>query len=149
MPRLKPKRPKPPPAVIGWREHVRLPELGIGPIIAKVDTGARSAALHAEDIKVRGHRVQFRVPINGHNHHCDLPLRGRRRVKSTSGHTEARCVIESDIKIGRDVITAEITLTNRTDMGTPMLLGRTSIRGRYVVHPGKSFIISRAQRKKT
>jgi hypothetical protein len=135
------------PSVIGWREIVSLPDLNIGSLIAKIDTGARSAALHAEDIKRVGRRVKFKVPIDGHVHRFDLPLHGQRRVKSTSGHSQNRFVIVSRIKVGRDVFDAEITLTDRADMGVPMLLGRAAIRGRYLVHPGRSFLLSRNRRK--
>ena len=148
MPRIrtKPAEAKAPP-LIGWRERVRLPEIGIGPIIAKIDTGARSAALHAENIHVSGHRVSFCVPVNGRVHHCELAVKGRRRVKSTSGHSEMRIVVETDVKIGTQQFTVEVTLTDRADMGVPMLLGRASIRDRFAVHPGRSFIISRKKRK--
>jgi hypothetical protein len=148
MPRLKSKlHPATPPALIGWREQVHLPKLGVGPIIAKIDTGARSAALHAEDIHVQGHRVRFLVPVNGRNHHCELPVHGRRRIRSSSGHSEVRIVVETDIAIGKQSFTAEITLTDRTDMGVPMLLGRAAMRGRFLVHPGRSFLISHKKRK--
>ena len=146
MPRLK-IRDLPAPALIGWRERVKLPQLGIGVIIAKVDTGARSAALHAEDIELHGHRVRFRVPVNGRDHHCDLAVAGRRRVKSSSGHGETRVVVETDVVIGVHRFAIEVTLTDRADMGVPMLIGRTSIRGRFVVHPGRSFIVSQRKRK--
>lgn len=148
MPRLKSKlHPVTSPALIGWREQVHLPKLGVGPIIAKIDTGARSAALHAEDILVQGHRVRFLVPVNGRNHHCELPVHGRRRVRSSSGHSEVRVVVETDIAIGKLKYPIEITLTDRTDMGVPMLLGRAAIRGKFFVHPGRSFLISRKKRK--
>jgi len=132
--------------VIGWREFVKLPALGIGKLVAKIDTGARSAALHAENIKVsgRGQRktVRFIVPIDGRNHHCELPLSGERRVKNSSGVSELRAVVETEIQIGKRRMLAEITLTNRTDMGVPMLLGRATVRDRFLVHPGRSFLIS-------
>lgn len=138
--------------LIGWRERVRLPEFGIGPLIAKIDTGARSAALHAENIHIEGHgshrKVKFLVPINGHIHHCELPLHGERRVKSTSGHSETRAVIETTILIGKTRIAAEVTLTDRTDMGVPMLLGRATVRGHFLVHPGRSFLMSRKKKKR-
>ena len=146
MPRLKSKTSLP-PALIGWRERVSLPEIGIGPIIAKIDTGARSAALHATDIVQHGHHVSFTVPVKGRNHHCSLPLRGHRKVKSTSGHSQTRAVVETDVKIGTVKFPIEITLTDRADMGVPMLLGRASIRGRYVVHPARSHILSAKKRK--
>jgi hypothetical protein len=148
MPRIKPRNLKDTlPDLIGWRERVHLPELGLGPLIAKIDTGARSAALHAEDIVVRGHQVKFTVPVNGHRRHLELPLKGQRRVKSTSGHSEIRVVIETQVAVGKSVFSAEITLTDRTDMGVPMLLGRASVRGRFIVHPGRSFLLSRPKRK--
>ena len=148
MPRLKSKlHPTSPPAVIGWREQVHLPRLGVGPIDAKIDTGARSAALHAEDIHVQGQRVRFLVPVNGRNHHCELPVHGRRRIRSSSGHSEMRIVVETDIVIGTLKYAIEITLTDRTDMGVPMLLGRAAVKGRFLVHPGRSFLISRKKRK--
>ena len=148
MPRLKPKSAtKPPPPLIGWRERVRLPAIGIGTIIAKIDTGARSAALHAEDIEIAGGRVSFRVPVKGRDHYCELAVAGRRRIKSSSGHGENRVVVETDVTIGKHRFAIEITLTDRADMGVPMLLGRTSVRGRFVVHPGRSFIVSRKKRK--
>ncbi len=148
MPRLKSKlHPSTPPALIGWREQVHLPRLGVGPIDAKIDTGARSAALHAEDIQVQGHRVRFRVPINGRNYHCELPVHGRRRVRSSSGHSELRIVVETDIAIGKQKFAVEITLTDRTDMEVPMLLGRAAIRGKFIVHPGRTFLITHKKRK--
>ncbi|MGQ0485664.1 MAG: ATP-dependent zinc protease family protein [Hyphomicrobiales bacterium] len=148
MPRLKSKlHPATPPALIGWREQVHLPKLGLGPIVAKIDTGARSAALHAEDIHVQGHRVRFLIPVNGRYHHCELPVHGRRRIRSSSGHSEVRIVVETDLAIGNKKFAIEITLTDRTDMGVPMLLGRAAIRGKFLVHPGRSFLISRQKRK--
>jgi hypothetical protein len=132
--------------LIGWKERVSLPELGLGPLIAKVDTGARSAALHAEDIAVTGRRVRFNVPLYGHVHACELPMQGVRRVRASSGHAELRIVIETEIEIGGASYPTEITLTDRTDMGVPMLLGRASVRGRYLVHPGRSFIACKLTR---
>jgi hypothetical protein len=149
MPRLRSKK-KPPeaPALIGWRERVSLPNLGVGTFIAKVDTGARSAALHATDIRETGHHVEFTVEVKGRHHHCRLPLKGARRVKSSSGHSESRAVVETDVKIGRHRFSIEVTLTDRTDMGVPMLLGRASLGGRFLVHPAKSLILSAKKRKK-
>jgi hypothetical protein len=133
--------------MIGWKERIHLPDLGIGPIIAKVDTGARSAALHAEDIAVRGKRVRFSVPVGSRKTWKDVALAGYRRIKSSSGHTEQRAVIETTIKIGNHSFEIEVTLTDRRDMGVPMLLGRSSVRGLFLVNPAKSFILSKTAKR--
>ena len=124
--------------LIGWRESVHLPGLRAGELIAKIDTGARTAALHADDIAVSGRRVTFRLGSRWH----ELPLKGQRRVKNSSGGAETRAVIETEIKIGAYRFAAEISLTDRTDMGVPMLIGRATIRGRFLVHPGRAFILT-------
>jgi hypothetical protein len=136
-----------PPLVIGWRERVSLPALGVGPFAAKIDTGARSAALHATDIHQEDRDVSFILPIKGRNHHCRLPLKGLRRVKSSSGHAETRAVVETEVKIGRHLLQIEVTLTNRTDMGVPMLLGRASIGHGFLVNPSKTNLLSARKRK--
>jgi hypothetical protein len=142
-----PKRPWP-PAIIGWREHVDLPKLGIGPIIAKIDTGARSAALHAEEIELLhgGRKVRFKVPRNASSAKrvtCELPVVDWRMVKNSGGRSELRFVVETDVAIGGLRFTAEITLTDRTDMGVPMLLGRKTLLDKFLVHPAKSFVLSK------
>ena len=95
----------------GWKEHVRLPKLKIGPIVAKLDTGARSAALHADEISVSGRRVTFVIITNGRRHTYRAPLAGQKRVKSSNGISEMRAVIRATLEIGKAVFKAEITLT--------------------------------------
>ena len=142
------------PALIGWQETVSLPELGAGPIVAKIDTGARSAALHADDIRITGRgkrmRVRFMVQRRGSSSRrieCELPLHDLRRIKSSNGHTELRAVISTPVEIGGQLIEAEITLTQRSDMGAAMLIGRSSIKGRFLVDPSRTFLRSRRPRK--
>jgi hypothetical protein len=137
------------PIVIGWREKVSLPQLGVGTFSAKIDTGARSAALHATDIERDDHHVTFVLPLPKRRHHCRLPLKGMRKVKSSSGHTETRAVVETDVKIGKLILRMEVTLTDRTDMGVAMLIGRSSIGHDFLVHPTKANILSARKRKKT
>jgi hypothetical protein len=124
---------------LGWREEVRLPQIGNVLLVAKVDTGARSAALHAENIVVKGKRVSFTLGDN----QTTLSFIGTKRIKSSSGHSEQRIVIETPIEIGNHTFITEITLTDRKDMGVPMLLGRNTIKGRFLVNPARSFLISR------
>lgn len=134
--------------MIGWKEYVDLPDLSLTGLVAKVDTGARSAALHADDIAIRGKRVRFSIPVNGRRHWQDMPVAGIKRVKSSSGHSETRVVILTYAVIGSHRHLIEVTLTNRKDMGVPMLLGRASVRGLFVVHPGKSFILSKKTKRR-
>ncbi|MGH8595851.1 MAG: ATP-dependent zinc protease family protein [Gammaproteobacteria bacterium] len=139
------------PALAGWREYVHLPELGIGPLRAKLDTGARSAALHAENITVyvknNQTRIRFDVPVKTGSHRvkrCDLALADARRVKNTGGRIELRHVVETQIRLGQSAWVSHITLTDRADMGVPMLLGRTTIKNRFLIHPGRSFMLTHA-----
>jgi len=69
-------------------------------------------------------------------------------VKNSGGQSELRFVIETDVEIGGVVFPAEVTLTNRTDMGVPMLLGRKALLDRFLVHPSKSFVLSRNRHKR-
>jgi hypothetical protein len=141
--------------LIGWQESVALPALGAGPLIAKIDTGARSAALHADDIRIWGHgqrrKVRFKVPRSTRSKRtvdCELPLHDLRRVKSSNGLVELRAVVTTPIKIGDHVINAEVTLTARSDMGAAMLIGRSSLRGNFLVDPARSFLRSKRPKPK-
>jgi hypothetical protein len=142
------------PALLGWQESVRLPELGAGPIVAKIDTGARSAALHADDIHISGRgkrmKVRFKIQRRGSSPRrieCEMPLHDLRRIKSSNGHIELRAVISTPIEIGGHVLDAEITLTQRADMGAAMLIGRSSIKGLFMVDPSRTFLRSKRPRK--
>lgn len=138
-----------PTPLIGWREDVSLPEFGGGVLVAKIDTGARSAALHAEEIVIKGKRVSFVLQLGDTRRECEAALTGTKRVKSSNGYSELRPLVEILIQLGAHRFVVEASLTNRTDMGVPMLLGRNSIRGKFIVHPGRSFILSRAKKKRT
>jgi len=120
-----------------------LPRFGIGPIVAKIDTGARSAALHADNIKVSGKSVSFAVRSHGKAIRHKAPLLSLKRVKSSNGQSEERPVIEAVILIGGKPIRAEITLTDRKDMGVAMLLGRNTIKDHFLVNPARTFVLSR------
>lgn len=125
--------------LIGWKEDICLPQLGPGKLVAKIDTGARISALHAEDISVIGRRVSFRLA--GKNH--EMNLVGAKRIKSSNGVTQIRPMIETEIALGHHRFMAAITLTDRGDMGVPMLLGREAIKGRFLVNAAHSFILDR------
>lgn len=133
--------------IIGWREWLGLPELGIERIKAKIDTGARSCALHAFDIRPT-HRegqpsVRFKVhPFQRDNQRTvtsEGTLIDWRWVKSSAGQETLRPVIETTIELMGRRWPIELTLINRDPMGFRMLLGRQALRRRFVVDPGRSF----------
>lgn len=132
---------------IGWREWTSLPELGIERIKAKVDTGARSAALHAWNIEPFDRDgepwVRFAIhPVQRDNRTrvtCEARLLGRRAVRNSGGQTQMRFVIVTTVILGGQSWPIEVTLTNRDQMGFRMLLGRAAVRGRFVVDPSTSY----------
>ena len=137
-----------PPTLIGWREWIGLPGLGIRAIKAKVDTGARTTALHAVDIHRTEHAdgthwLAFTVPAgNGHDVlRVEAPMVEEREIRNTSGVPDPRPVIRTALSIDRRRWPIEITLADRTEMGFDVILGRTAIRRRgLLVNPGRSFL---------
>ena len=142
--------------VIGWREWVSLPELGIERIKAKIDTGARTSSLHAFDVRLdetSGTKiVKFSIHPKQRNLdlviECQAAFFEEREVRDSGGHCELRYVIETQITLGETVRSAEVTLTNRDTMGFRMLLGRTAMKGHYIVDPGKSYLIHKRAKKR-
>lgn len=134
--------------LIGWREWIVLPELGITQVKAKIDTGARSSVLHAFDIKIFERQGKTKVRFKVHPTQRDTintviaeaDLLEKRAVRNSGGHTELRPVILTDIELMGLRWPIELTLTNRDVMGFRMLLGRQAIRERFVVHSGCSYL---------
>jgi hypothetical protein len=133
--------------LVGWREWVRLPDLLPDAIKAKVDTGARTSALHAWDVEPFERDgvawVRFSIhPRQRDDDHvvvAEAPLLEERDVRSSNGEVERRPVVETTLAVGDRTATVELSLTKRDQMGFRMLLGRTAMAGRVVVDPGTSY----------
>ena len=148
---MKPRSALPPAKqreVIGWREHVALPDLGLARLAAKIDTGARTSALHAVDqavTEIDGIRwVEFRVPVPGRRTSARVraPLVDERMIKNTSGIPEQRLVVRTTLLLGRHRWLIEVSLANREKMEFDLILGRTAIRKRrMLVDPGHSYLL--------
>lgn len=138
--------------MVGWREWVSLPQLGLPAIKAKVDTGARTSAIHAfdiEQIKKNGGQdwLAFSVqPVQRDISivcRCEAQLIDVRRVTDSGGHTADRFFIETELRIGSHTRIIEMTLSQRTDMLFRMLLGRTAMVPGIQVDPSLSFSLGR------
>lgn len=140
----------------GWREWAGLPELGIDRIKAKIDTGARTSALHAFEIRTFTENDVLRVEFKLHPEQnddksvvvCTANVIDERVVTDSGGHKEPRLVINTPVAIGPYTWPIEITLTARDDMLFRMLLGRTAIKGRAQVDPSRSYVVGKSRRKK-
>lgn len=133
---------------IGWREWVQMPDLGVTEIKAKVDTGADNSSLHAFNIE--------RFDIDGVSHvrfdihprqrkrkpsiSCVAEVVKERKVKNPGGRSELRPVIKTRLVVAGEEIEALVNLTTRDEMTFRMLLGRRTIRNKFVVDPGRSYV---------
>ncbi len=134
--------------IVGWREWVVLSDMTPVPLKAKIDTGARTSALHAFGLRLTEKEgvpwVDFDIhPVQRsktQSTHISLPVAGFKRVRSSSGHSEERPVIRTKIEIGPHRLVIDLSLTSRDEMGFRMLVGRSAIRRRFWVDPGRSFL---------
>ena len=147
---------KPVLPVIGWREWISLPDLGIKTIKVKVDTGARSSSLHAikQCIFERDGEKWVRFHVNPVQQKADNKIKAEakvlefRSVRSSSGVADMRPVIITHIQLLGLVWPIELTLSNRDEMGFRMLLGRQAFRHKFYVDAGRSYYGGDHQKKK-
>ena len=140
--------------IIGWREVVILPQLGIDKIKVKIDTGARSSALHAFNIREFKRDGKDLIRFQVHPLQRDraftvtteAELLEYRKVRNSGGVAQLRPVIMTEIELGGYSWSIELTLTNRDVMGFRMLLGRQAVRNKFLIDPGRSFLQSRRKR---
>jgi hypothetical protein len=154
--RLKPKE----PLKIGWREWVSLPDLYVDAIKAKIDTGARTSALHAYRIEPfrRGGMVWLRFELHPLQRSeaakvaCEARAIDERTVRNSGGGVERRYIIKTLVKLGEQSWPIELALANRDQMGFRMLLGRTALQSRALIEPGRSYLLGarppRARRRR-
>ena len=130
--------------MIGWREIVHLPKLGLEDIPAKIDSGARTSSLHGKVLETfeRGDKkyVRFAVDFSGEEHICEAVHVDVRGITSSNGETQRRYIIKTPLRIGSTEFRAEISLADRSDMKFPMLIGRSSLRRRFAVDSGHSWL---------
>ncbi len=133
--------------IVGWREWVRLPETGRGFIRAKMDTGARTSALHAYDLRTEhadgADWALFHLLGRKNEEEQRFRIREYRSIRSSNGMTEDRPVIVLDMTMGGHTWPVEVTLTDREQMAYRMLVGREALSGRILVDPSRSHVLGR------
>lgn len=139
-----------PTPTIGWTERIELPDLSPASILAKIDTGARTSALHAFDLEIlkeggasiASFEVRPRRDSPKDAVRVQCPVLEFRPVRSSNGQEEVRPVIETRARLGDIEWPIEVTLAGRDEMGFRMLLGRAAVRDRFLVDPGRTHLMS-------
>ena len=136
--------------VLGWREWVALPALGIGAVRAKVDSGARSSALHVDDhwrfLDGGVPWVGFRLSpygVHGPATEAAAPVLDERDVTDSGGHRTRRVFVRTRLRLAGIEREIDINLSNRLGMLFPMLLGRTAMASVFTIDPARSFLHGR------
>lgn len=154
-PHLKVKKPRPDLSVVGWMEFIDLPDLGLGRVKAKFDTGARTSALHATKIETFEREgapwVRFHVDIEvaPPDLWIEVPIHDVRHIKNTSGVPEERIVIRTPIKIAGRIWPVSVSLTDRSNMRLPMIIGRSALKKQNIaVHTKRTNLTAEKRQPK-
>jgi len=140
----------------GWREWVGLPAIGVGSIKAKLDTGARTSALHAFNIETHWTNGELWARFFVHPYQkndakeiaCDARIEDIRIVSNPGGRRQRRLVIRTDIHLGDETWPIDLSLTDRDEMGFRLLIGRTAMHGNLIVDPDHSYLLGKRKRWK-
>jgi len=147
---MKKKKKQKPKLIAGWREWAQLPELNVEMIKVKIDTGAKTSALHAFDLSAVSFMGQECVKFDVHpiqdndiiRHTCICPIVDYRWITSSTGHSQKRFIIHATLKMGEFSTLIELSLANRDEMGFRMLVGRNALKGKILVDPSHSFLLT-------
>lgn len=144
---------KPERVLIGWTEYVDLPTWGVRKLRAKVDTGARTSALHVDNIEELGRdRVRFDIVLHREKRdrrvHVVAPVHRRSRVRSSNGHSETRYFVRTLLRLGGVEREVEMSLVDRGRMIHRMLLGRSAVGPPFVIDASRRMVQSRKKKKK-
>lgn len=137
---------------VGWREVVSLPKFKLKDLRAKIDTGAKTSALHADSIEfitIKGKKyVKFLfICEDGKHHYIKSPFIEERAIRSSNGDKTVRPVVKTEIKMGKERFEIEVTLINRDMMGFKMLIGREALNGRFLINPSKHNMLKTKKEK--
>lgn len=151
MPMKRPRKKPLHPLELGWREWAELPALCEQRILAKIDTGAKTSAIHAyriRELTLDGvPHVEFYIhPVQNKRRpeiRCTAPIHDRRVFKSSNGAEQERIVIVTELRLGGRKRAIELSLANRDDMGFRLLIGRDALRKNVIIHPARSFMLGR------
>lgn len=139
------------PAIIGWREWAAFPALGVKRIKAKVDTGAKTSAVHAYRVRTEMRNRALWAVFYLHPEQkkrtpeieCAALVVARRRIRSSNGAIELRYIIETTLSLNGRRWPIQLSLANRDEMGFRLLLGRDALRKKFIIDPGASFLLGR------
>jgi len=142
--------------IAGWREWVGLPALGVTQIKAKLDTGARTSALHAFDMETFWRDEELWVRFSVHPFQrddkkviaCESAVVGIRTVTNPGGRRQKRLLIRTDMMLGDETWPIDLSLTDRDEMGFRLLIGRTAMHGNLIVDPDRSYRVGKRKRTK-